>query len=134
MGVASARQRFGERRIIKMPRNFHASPTLRTEQPEIAKDKKLGRDLMITCCIRYPRDPQAMEPFEVYAKSCPPIITRCGDKLPGFVLPKEGASNFALAENLAAAKLAEDNEAKVNVAHAMSACTLVEERSFLRRP
>lgn len=132
---------FGERRTIKRSRNFHAPPTLSAKQPEITN---VGPKLMITCCIRYTLDPEALESFEAYAKAWPPIIARCGGKLIGYFLPKEGANNFALAliefENLAAyeayrAKLAGDNEAKANVAHAKSTrCILIEERSFLRRP
>lgn len=98
---------------------------------------------MITCCIRYTLDPHAIESFEEYARRWPPIIERCGGKLLGYFLPKEGANNFALAlidfENLTAyeeyrQKLAKDADAKENLAHAKkSRCILVEERSFLRR-
>jgi hypothetical protein len=89
-------------------------------------------------------DPHHLPDFEDYALRWPPIITRCGGNLLGYFLPKEGANNFALAlidfESLAAyetyrKKLAEDSDAKENVAHAQQTrCILVEERSFLRRP
>ena len=98
---------------------------------------------MITCCIKYTLEPYALDAFEAYAKAWPPIIERCGGKLVGYFLPKEGANNFALAliefENLAAyetyrEKLARDDDAKANVAQAKSArCILVEDRTFLRR-
>ncbi|HEY1722880.1 MAG TPA: NIPSNAP family protein [Magnetospirillaceae bacterium] len=98
---------------------------------------------MVTCCIRYTLNPHELDAFETYAKAWPPIIARCGGELIGYFLPKEGANNLALAlidfETLAAyetyrAKLAEDDAAKANVAHAQSTrCILVEERSFLRR-
>jgi len=98
---------------------------------------------MVTCCIRYTLDPHALDAFEAYAKAWPSIIARCGGRLVGYFLPKEGANNLALAliefENLAAyeayrANLAEDEDARANVAHANSTrCILIEERSFLRR-
>lgn len=98
---------------------------------------------MITCCIRYTLDPHRLEDFETYARNWPPMIERCGGKLIGYFLPKEGANNFAIAlidfDSLAAyetyrAKLAEDPEAKANVVHARrTGCILVEDRSFLRR-
>jgi uncharacterized protein (DUF1330 family) len=98
---------------------------------------------MITCCIRYTLDPHRLADFETYARRWPPIIERCGGRLDGYFLPKEGANNFALAiidfDSLAAyevyrAKLAADEEAKANVAHARETrCILVEDRSFLRR-
>jgi uncharacterized protein (DUF1330 family) len=98
---------------------------------------------MITCCIRYTLDPHAIEAFETYAKTWPPIIERCGGKLLGYFLPKEGANNFALAlidfEDLAAYQdyrkaLAGDADARANLDHAKrTRCILVEERSFLTR-
>lgn len=98
---------------------------------------------MITCCIRYTLDPHRLADFEEYARSWPPIIARCGGRLIGYYLPKEGANNFAIAlidfDSLAAyetyrAKLAADADARANVAHAKETrCILVEDRSFLRR-
>src|SRR2546421_10971659 len=98
---------------------------------------------MITCCIQYTLDPHRIEDFEKYAKTWPPIIERCGGDLIGYYLPKEGANNFALAmisfESLAEyekyrARLAEDPDARANVAHARDTrCILVEDRSFLRK-
>jgi hypothetical protein len=82
---------------------------------------------MITCCIRYTLDPHRLEDFETYARNWPLIIERCGGKLIGYFLPKEGANNFAIAliafDSLATyetyrARLAEDRDAKANVAHA----------------
>jgi hypothetical protein len=45
---------------------------------------------MITCVIQYTLDPHAIEDFEKYAATWPPIITRCGGELNGYYLPKEG--------------------------------------------
>lgn len=98
---------------------------------------------MLTCCIQYTLDPFEIAAFERYATTWPPIIERCGGTLVGYYLPKEGANNFALAlidfPTLAdyeryRAQLAEDSDARENVAHAArSRCILVESRSFLRR-
>lgn len=97
---------------------------------------------MITCCIQYTLNPQRIAAFENYATRWPPIIKRCGGDLVGYYLPKEGANNFALAlisfPSLAdyevyRQNLAEDPEARQNVADAAeSGCILVESRSFLR--
>jgi NIPSNAP len=99
---------------------------------------------MITCCIQYTLDPHKIDDFENYARRWPPIIARCGGRLIGYFLPKEGATNFALAlidfESLAAyeryrTQLAADPDAKLNLADSReSRCILVESRSFLRRP
>ena len=98
---------------------------------------------MITCCIQYTIDPHRASDFEDYATRWPPIIDRCGGRLVGYFLPKEGANNFALAlidfDSLAdyeayRTRLAEDPDAQRNVADAReSRCILVESRSFLRR-
>lgn len=98
---------------------------------------------MITCCIQYTLDPHALEAFEEYATRWPPIVERCGGKLLGYYLPKEGATNFALAmidfDSLAdyeqyRAKLAADPDARRNVADVAAArAILAESRSFLRR-
>ena len=62
---------------------------------------------MITCVIQYTLDPHAVEDFEKYATTWPPIIERCGGRLTGYYLPKEGANDFAIAlidfDSLAAA-------------------------------
>ncbi len=98
---------------------------------------------MITCCIQYTLDPHQIDDFEEYARRWPPIIERCGGKLIGYFLPKEGATNFALAlidfETLSdyehyRKRLAADPDAQQNLADAKaSRCILVESRSFLRR-
>ena len=102
---------------------------------------------MITCVIQYTLDPHAIEDFEKYAATWPPIIKRCGGELNGYYLPKEGANDWAIAlidfESLAAyeqyrARLAElipgDPEAQANVAFVREArAILAERRSFLRR-
>ncbi len=98
---------------------------------------------MITCVIQYTLDPHAIEDFEKYATTWPPIIKRCGGELTGFYLPKEGANDFAIAlldfESLAAyeqyrARLAADPDARANVEAVRAARAVVaERRSFLRK-
>ena len=98
---------------------------------------------MITCVIQYTLDPHKLAAFEAYATRWPPIIERCGGKLVGYYLPKEGANNYAVAlidfgsltdYELYRQRLASDAEARRNIADAReSACILVESRTFLRR-
>jgi hypothetical protein len=98
---------------------------------------------MITCVIQYTLDPHRIEDFEKYATTWPPIIERCGGRLTGYYLPKEGANDFALAlidfDSLAAyeqyrARLAADPDAQANVAFVREArAILAERRSFLRK-
>jgi hypothetical protein len=105
--------------------------------------RQRGEHPVITCCIQYTLDPHKLEAFELYAARWPPIIERCGGKLVGYYVPKEGANNYALAlidfPSLAEyevyrQRLACDAEAKQNFVHGSeSRCILVESRSFLRR-
>lgn len=98
---------------------------------------------MITCWIHYRLDPHAIEDFRTYATTWPPIIERCGGRLVGYYLPEEGANDVAIAlidfEGLAEyeayrARLAEDPEARENVAFARKTrCILAESRSFLQK-
>jgi len=98
---------------------------------------------MITCVIQYTLDPYGIAEFEKYATTWPPIIERCGGRLTGYYLPKEGANDWALAlidfDSLAAyeqyrAQLAADPAAQENVAFVRQArCILAERRSFLRK-
>ena len=98
---------------------------------------------MITCVIQYTLDSHAIEDFEKYATTWPPIIARCGGELTGYYLPKEGANDWAVAlidfESLAAyeqyrARLAADPEAQANVAFVRETrAILAERRSFLRK-
>jgi hypothetical protein len=98
---------------------------------------------VITCVIQYTLDPLKIAAFEDYATRWPPIIERCGGRLVGYYLPKEGANNFALAlidfdtpadYDVYRANLAADPDAKANVADMQrSGCILVESRSFLRK-
>lgn len=97
---------------------------------------------VITCCIQYTLDPRQLGAFEDYATRWPPIIERYGGTLVGYYLPKEGANNYALAlvgfdtltdYEVYRQRLADDPEARQNVADAAAAgCILVESRSFLR--
>ena len=41
-------------------------------------------NIMITCVIQYTLDPHAIEDFEKYAATWPPIIKRCGGELNGY--------------------------------------------------
>jgi NIPSNAP len=43
---------------------------------------------MITCVIQYTLDPHAIEDFEKYATTWPPIIARCGGELTGYYRPR----------------------------------------------
>ncbi|RNI22815.1 NIPSNAP family protein [Flexivirga caeni] len=98
---------------------------------------------MITCCIQYRIDPLQVAAFEEYATRWAPIIERCGGSLVGYYLPKEGATDFALAlidfESLASyeayrARLAADPDARQNIADVSAAAAIrAESRSFLRR-
>jgi uncharacterized protein (DUF1330 family) len=98
---------------------------------------------VITCVIQYTLDPHGIEDFEKYATTWPPIIERCGGRLTGYYLPKEGANDFAIAlidfDSLAAyeryrERLAADPDAQANVAFVrQSRCILAERRSFLRK-
>jgi uncharacterized protein (DUF1330 family) len=98
---------------------------------------------MITCVIQYTLDPHAIEEFERYATAWTLIIERCGGRLTGYYLPKEGATDWAIAlidfESLAAyeqyrARLAKDPAAQANVAFVREArAILAERRSFLRK-
>ena len=98
---------------------------------------------MITCIIQYTLNPHRIDDFEKYATTWPDIIERCGGRLVGYYLPKEGANDFAVAlidfESLAAyeqyrARLAADPEAQANVAFAkQTQCIQAERRSFLRK-
>jgi len=98
---------------------------------------------MITCCIQYTIDPLKVAAFERYATNWPPIIQRCGGSLVGYYLPKEGATDFAIAlidfESLAAyeayrERLAVDPDARRNIAEVSEAAAIrAESRSFLRR-
>jgi uncharacterized protein (DUF1330 family) len=98
---------------------------------------------MITCVIQYTLDPHAIEDFEQYATTWPPIIERCGGRLTGYYLPKEGANDFALAlidfDSLAdyehyRGRLAADPDAQANVAAVRQARAITaERRSFLRK-
>lgn len=98
---------------------------------------------LLTCYIHYTLDPHAVDDFRTYATTWPPIIERCGGRLTGYYLPKEGANNVAIAlidfDTLAdyeayRARLAADPEAQENVAFARrTRCILVESRSFLQK-
>ncbi|MGH7640115.1 MAG: NIPSNAP family protein [Candidatus Dormibacteria bacterium] len=97
---------------------------------------------MITCCIQYRIDPLRLAEFEDYASRWRPIIERCGGTLVDYYLPKEGATDFALAlinfDSLASyeayrARLAADPQAQRNIADVSTSRAIISEsRSFLR--
>jgi len=112
--------------------------------PGLASELTDGKgNIMITCVIQYTLDPHAIEDFEKYAATWPPIIERCGGELTGYYLPKEGANDWAIAlidfESLAAyeqyrARLAADPQAQANVAFVREAgAIMAERRSFLQK-
>jgi hypothetical protein len=98
---------------------------------------------MVTCVIQYELDPYRIADFEQYATAWPPVIERCGGRLTGYYLPKEGANDYALAlidfDSLAdyekyRERLAADPDAQANLAHSRrTECIRAERRSFLRR-
>ena len=96
---------------------------------------------MITCVIQYTLDPHAIEDFEKYATTWPPIIKRCGGELTGYYLPKEGANDWAVAlidfESLPEMSRAyEQDRARLAVlisGDPEARAILAERRSFLRK-
>jgi hypothetical protein len=101
-----------------------------------------GRDMTVTCIIRYEIDPFQRDGFEEYAKNWGRIIPRCGGRLIGYFLPHEGTNNIAWAligfDSLAAyevyrARIKSDPEGRDNfaMAHARR-LILKEERSFVQ--
>jgi NIPSNAP len=106
------------------------------------RGRPFERSEVITCCIQYTLDPRQISAFGEYATRWPPIIERCGGKLVGYYLPKEGANNFALAlidfvsladYEVYRQRLLGDPDARKNFADAMeSGYILAETRSFLR--
>lgn len=98
---------------------------------------------MITCVIQYTLNPHQIDDFEKYATAWPAIIERCGGRLTGYFLPKEGANDYGLAlidfDSLAAyeqyrERLAADPDAQANLAFARETrCIQAERRSFLRK-
>jgi len=98
---------------------------------------------MITCVIQYTLNPHQIDDFEKYATTWTSIIDRCGGRLTGYYLPKEGANDYAVAlidfDSLAAyeqyrERLAADPDAQANLAFArQTRCIQAERRSFLRK-
>lgn len=96
---------------------------------------------MISCLIRYQIDPFQLEAFRTYAEAWGRIIPRCGGKLVGYFLPREGTNDIAWAliafENLAAyetyrARLKADADGRANFAFAQERRFILrEERSFV---
>jgi hypothetical protein len=100
-----------------------------------------GRQMTITCVIRYQIDPFQRDGFKKYAENWGRIIPRCGGNLVGYFLPYEGTNDVAWGliafESLSAyeayrARLRTDKEARENFAMAQSMRLILrEERNFV---
>src|SRR5450755_1802977 len=82
-----------------------------------------GKQMTITCVIRYQIDPFQRDGFKKYAENWGRIIPRCGGHLVGYFLPYEGTNDVAWGliafESLSAyeayrARLRTDKEAREN--------------------
>jgi NIPSNAP len=54
-----------------------------------------GKQMTITCVIRYQIDPFQRDAFRKYAENWGRIIPRCGGHLVGYFLPFEGTNDIA---------------------------------------
>jgi hypothetical protein len=100
-----------------------------------------GKQMTITCVIRYQIDPFQRDGFKKYAESWGRIIPRCGGHLVGYFLPYEGTNDVAWGliafESLSAyeayrSRLRTDKEARENFAMAQSMRLILrEERNFV---
>lgn len=100
-----------------------------------------GRQMTITCIIRYQIDPFQREGFKKYAENWGRIIPRCGGNLVGYFLPYEGTNDVAWGliafKGLSAyeayrVRLRTDKEARANFAMAQSMRLILrEERNFV---
>jgi NIPSNAP len=100
-----------------------------------------GKQMKITCFIRYQIDPFQRDAFKKYAENWGRIIPRLGGNLLGYFLPYEGTNDVGWGligfETLAAyetyrARLREDKEARENFAIAQTKRFILrEERTFL---
>jgi hypothetical protein len=110
-------------------------PSLATRTPE------QGKEMRITCFIRYQIDPFQIDAFREYAAHWGRIIPRCGGNLIGYFLPHEGTNDIAWGligfESLAAyeayrMRLRTDAEGQANFAFAQAKRLILrEERTFL---
>jgi hypothetical protein len=100
-----------------------------------------GKQMTITCVIRYQIDPFQRDGFKKYAENWGRIIPRCGGNLVGYFLPYEGTNDIAWGliafESLSAyeayrMRLKADKEARENFAMAQSMRLILrEERNFV---
>jgi hypothetical protein len=100
-----------------------------------------GKQMKITCFIRYQIDPFQRDAFKKYAENWGRIIPRLGGNLLGYFLPYEGTNDVGWGligfETLSAyetyrARLREDKEARENFAMAQTKRFILrEERTFL---
>lgn len=96
---------------------------------------------MITCCVRYKIDMYKALEFRKYAEMWIPLVEKYNGKHHGYFLPKESASDFAIAlfsfESLAAYEKyrnlsMHDDDCKAAFEYAAkSKCILSYERDFL---
>jgi hypothetical protein len=108
--------------------------------PRARADAK-GKQMTITCIIRYQIDPFQRDGFKKYAENRGRIIPRCGGNLVGYFLPYEGTNDVAWGliafESLSAyeayrARLKTDKEARDNFDLAQSMRLILrEERNFV---
>jgi hypothetical protein len=106
-----------------------------------AKGHPRGRNMKMTCVIRYQIDPFQKDAFKTYAENWGRIIPRCGGHLVGYFLPYEGTNDVAWGliafDSLAAyetykARLRTDPEARANFEMAQSKKLILrEERNFV---
>ena len=97
--------------------------------------------MTITCLIRYQIDPFQRDGFKQYAENWGRIIPRCGGRLVGYFLPREGTNDVAWGliafDSLAAyetyrTRLRNDPEARENFHMAQSQRLILrEERTFV---
>jgi hypothetical protein len=100
-----------------------------------------GKQMKLTCFIRYQIDPFQREAFQKYAENWGHIIPRCGGHLVGYFLPDEGTNDIAWGliafPSLAAyegyrERLKADPEGRENFAMAQTKRFILrEERNFV---
>jgi hypothetical protein len=100
-----------------------------------------GKQMTITCIIRYQIDPFQRDGFKKYAENWGRIIPRCGGNLVGYFLPYEGTNDIAWGliafESLSAyeayrTRLKAEKEARENFSMAQSMRLILrEERNFV---
>ena len=108
---------------------------------QLAGEERQPGTHMIVCFIRYQIDPYQLDGFRSYAEKWTNIIPRCGGRLIGYFLPREGTNDIAWGligfDSLASyeryrQRLKTDPEARENFQMAQAKRLIVrEERTFL---